>query len=146
VQPVDDGAHGWLFQINKAAEQQEAGGQDNDADAEEGVADHHGAADFAVLRVPHMDDAEDKEGRDDQQAQYDVDKKHPLVEVVLKSPFGPELEECDSGQVQTVGGDHGQQGENAEKDNSETRADGFFHLASFGPRFGGDSRHDGTFR
>ena len=129
VCPVNDVAGDRTFQIDQPfnPHQQKARNKHQNADCEQSVSNHHRAADLAIFGVPHMDQTEHNERQHDQQADNDVDQKHPCVELIFVRPFRPPLQASDACEVGTVSSDHGQQSQHNVEHNSQFWPDRFSH-------------------
>ena len=121
VRPVDRRSDGRTFQLNHVAKQQESGYEDEQAHREQCVTNHDRSTDPAVASVPHVNDAEDQEGRNDQQSQHDVQQKHALVEIILIGPRGPVLQKRNARQVHAVGSNRSQQRQDDIKHDPQSR-------------------------
>ena len=144
VRPVDHGSGNRTFQIDHPVDshQQKTGHQQQDADCEQNISNHHRAADLAVLRVPHMDQTEYNERQHDQQPDDNMDQKHTQIKVILVRLFRPPLHKRHAREIHTVGSDHSQQSQHHVKHNSQFWPDGFPHDLS--GRIG-NSRAGGNF-
>ena len=73
------------------------------------------------MGVAEVQGAEDDHGRDDQEAEYQMQKKDDLVEVVLQRLSGPPFEPSDRSEVDRVDGEQGEQREYDEQQFSQPR-------------------------
>ena len=133
MRPIGDGTQAWVFEAhvlemeNINARQQQAGDQDGQRGEEEQVTDLDGAAVRAVVRIDDMKNAEDDDGQDDQQAKAEVRPEHHHVKPVLIGGVGVALEpfqEGDGAEINGIGGQDGDQGENKIQQEAQARADG----------------------
>ena len=104
------------------AQQQSPRDEDHQRRHEEGVADADRPAVLSVLRVEHVDDAEDDKRRHEHEPEDEVDEEHPLIEPVLIRLARAPFEERDRGEVGRIGADHGKQAENDVEEDAEPRA------------------------
>ena len=97
--------------------------EDDQRRHKEGIADADRATVLPVLRVEHVDNAEDDKRRHEHEPEHEVDEEHPLVEPVLIGLLRGPLEERDRGKVGRIGPDHRQKAEDDIEKDPEARAD-----------------------